>query len=466
MLYPKDVVDFIKNDTILSRRFNDIADDLNATEKVLNYSCDVELWMYSEGVRVSRAVRKYLFFLSSMEKIFNTIHSSFGKTSGVERGRIDDLPAQTSAREMLSIAQYLYYLNSHGIQGSVLECGSFKGFSSCCLSWACHYLNRTLIVADSFQGLPDIGNSLYKVKRGDFKGDFDLVKSNIEHYGNIQNVKFIKGWFNESLRNFKEDLCLLWMDVDLYSSAKDVLQNVFNNLTKGGVVFSHEFSAGYMSSDGVIDEKGAHDVMLALHDYFKENTIPYKAKHLMEDTGIIVPNISKNMNIILHTYSSNVLIDVLNNYSAFDVKILNSIHKRGPTQIAHFILRRSYKNTTRSAYCIDSVGGQNIRYQPRVFARKDEEFTMTGWAIDTDQKKPATCVFIKIGQQYYPAVYGRERVDLAIVYRNEFLKNSGFIAYIPTKSLDVGEYGITIVIVSADGKTYTEEDTGHSITIV
>lgn len=55
---------------------------------------------------------------------------------------------------MIPIAIYLYYLKSNGVNGKVLECGVFKGGSTCCLSHICDYLDLELIAADSFEGLP------------------------------------------------------------------------------------------------------------------------------------------------------------------------------------------------------------------------------------------------------------------------------------------------------------------------
>ena len=75
---------------------------------------------------------------------------------------------------MIPIAIYLYYLKSYGIQGKILECGVFKGGSTCCLSHICDYLGLELIAADSFEGLP---TSVGYYGKGDFKGSLQEVKT-------------------------------------------------------------------------------------------------------------------------------------------------------------------------------------------------------------------------------------------------------------------------------------------------
>lgn len=164
MIYPRDVVSFINENRALRERFPEV---LVANEKDLfrepSMESDLafERWMIRDGIRQSPAVRKYLSYLSIMSSIFELIFAFFLKENPGREGKKDELAVATSPDEMLFIARSLYILDSYGVKGAVLECGCFKGFSSCCLSWACDYLGRDLIVADSFQGLPDVEHTFY-----------------------------------------------------------------------------------------------------------------------------------------------------------------------------------------------------------------------------------------------------------------------------------------------------------------
>lgn len=187
-----------------------------------------------------------------------------------------------------------------------MECGCFKGFSSSCLSWVSNYFGRKLIVADSFEGLPDVGHKYYEP--GDFKGDFETVKKNISTFGRIDNVEFIKGWYSETLKGFSREIALLWMDVDLYQSATDVLNNVYRSINKGGVIFSHEFDNKFFENGYI--KKGNGEVTDAIKDYFDKNKINYKAKYLVGCTGIVVPFVQEE-EILISSDVKSLYIKVL-----------------------------------------------------------------------------------------------------------------------------------------------------------
>jgi len=201
---------------------------------------------------------------------------------------------------MIPIAIYLYYLKSHGVQGKVLECGVFKGGSTCCLSHICDYLNLELIAADSFEGLP-ASDGYYG--KGDFKGSFQEVQSNVERLGKPEVVTYVKGWFNESLKNFNEDLMIIWLDVDLKQSVIDVLTETFHRLVVNGIIFC----------DGLGENRDFQDDHLVpgssesagILDYFKKNHISHKAVYSgYGHMGLIVPNTQEDDQII---YSSKLI---------------------------------------------------------------------------------------------------------------------------------------------------------------
>lgn len=200
----------------------------------------------------------------------------------------DDLWACGWAGEgMLVLASYLYYLHSHGVRGAVLECGVFKGGSTCCLSWVCDYLGLKLIAADSFCGLPDSDNAYYR--KGDFSGGLDEVTRNVTRLGRIESVEFVRGWYTDSLKGLDEPLMMIWLDVDLYSSVIDALTHAFPLLVPDGVIFSdglgqyRNFANGRLQRDS--GECGG------IIDYFAAQGVDHKAiftsyGHL----GLIVPH--------------------------------------------------------------------------------------------------------------------------------------------------------------------------------
>jgi hypothetical protein len=187
---------------------------------------------------------------------------------------------------MVPLAAYLYYLHSFGITASVLECGVFKGGSTCCLSWACDRLGLKLIAADTFDGLPD--SSLY-YKKGDFKGTLDEVKENLAQYGKLSAVTFMKGLFEDTLKDLTDELMLIFLDVDLRDSVISALTCAYPRLIEGGVLFSDGLGAT-RDFEGQALKRGS-DEAVGIIDYFQERSIPHKACNVGYGSyfGLIVP---------------------------------------------------------------------------------------------------------------------------------------------------------------------------------
>ena len=117
------------------------------------------------------------------------------------------------------------------VNGTVVECGCFKGGSSAALSLVCRLTGRKLIVCDSFEGLPDDETDVVRnyphlrvfgyTDKGMYAGRFDEVQLNIIRYGSIESCSFIRGFFNESLKQLDGPIAFAFLDVELLSSIKD-----------------------------------------------------------------------------------------------------------------------------------------------------------------------------------------------------------------------------------------------------
>lgn len=290
MIYPRDIVEFVEDNLELKKRFPWVNSryPINfSTSKDVDTPLDFEVYMLEEGHQHSEAIRKYLHYLATMYDTFTHILHYFPAVSKYKVHKDFSSTTGTAPFELMYHAMYLYYLDSHGVEGDVVECGAFKGFSACCLSWACHYLGRRLIVADSFSGLPENETDPY-YEKGDFRGDLEEVQSNIANLGRIESVDFVQGFFSDSLKDFQRPLCLLWMDVDLYESTMDVMDNLYGNLQPGGVVMSHELFEQSFENDQLKRTLGPAK---ALYDFFSQREIPYQAIPLESGSGLVVPTL-------------------------------------------------------------------------------------------------------------------------------------------------------------------------------
>ena len=290
MIYPKGIHEFVINDSSLRNRFPAVSaiQSVNTAPLPGTVANDLafEEYMLTEGYNRSRAIRKYLHFLSLTYDIFNEIYQFFPKINPNSTHKDDTSALGTAPFELFYHAMYLYYLDSWGVAGDVIECGTYKGFSACCLSWVCSYLGRRLIVADSFEGLPENTTDPY-YKKGDFCGQFDEVRANIEDFGKIEYVDFIKGFYDTSLRGFDRPLCMVWMDVDLYESSTDILVNLFQCLSADGVLISHELFAERDFENCLL--KPTIGPAKALHAFFAGHGISYQAMPLENGSGLVVP---------------------------------------------------------------------------------------------------------------------------------------------------------------------------------
>lgn len=158
------------------------------------------------------------------------------------------VPSGTSLLVHLTLARALLSVPPD-LKGDVIECGVWKGASSCSLSLLCQLTGRRLLVCDSFDGLPDTGLELYDTPHlgvygyltgGMFRGRFDEVSSNIKQFGAIEVCDFVPGFFKDSLQNLKRPLVFAFLDVDRYSSTQECLQAIWPNLQEGSYLFSDD----------------------------------------------------------------------------------------------------------------------------------------------------------------------------------------------------------------------------------
>ena len=186
----------------------------------------------------AKPILRYSHFLVSMSEAFHFIGSHFDRINRLVDSSAKDFEAVASSpAEMLCIANYLYVLRSRGTRGGLVECGCFKGFSTCCLSQACAWLGMQLHVFDSFEGLPPSEGGYYQ--EHDFRGTMEEVTDNLRTFGQPSVVQLHRGFFEDTLPLFKDPFSCIWMDVDLESSARDVM-TLLPALPTDSCVFSHE----------------------------------------------------------------------------------------------------------------------------------------------------------------------------------------------------------------------------------
>jgi hypothetical protein len=141
-----------------------------------------------------------------------------------------------------------------GTPGDLIECGVWRGGSVVFMRGllaAFDVEDRTVWVADSFQGLPPpvlppdvaLGLDLSREKFPSLAIDEDTVKRAFSAHGLLDSqVRFLKGWFADTLSDAPvERLALLRVDGDLYSSTRDALSALYDRVSPGGFVVVDDY---------------------------------------------------------------------------------------------------------------------------------------------------------------------------------------------------------------------------------
>lgn len=121
--------------------------------------------------------------------------------------------------------------------GIGVEVGVYKGGTAHLI---CHAFHDKLVeLYDTFEGLPDTG--VIDLHR---KGDFN--DTSIEHVNKVlkdfNNYSLIKGVFPESANN-QWLIAFAHIDVDLYQSMLNCLENIYKRTIPGGIIVMDDYLA-------------------------------------------------------------------------------------------------------------------------------------------------------------------------------------------------------------------------------
>lgn len=263
----------------------EFADDRCGTSRHFELKgLDAELPTLPAGLELEgQSTADYLLYIGSMWAKFRFIERHFPRCDPKRPvGSKDRYCRGSSALEMLHIANHIYRLRKRGLEGAVCEFGCFKGFSTACLSHACHEAALTLEVFDSFAGLPDSDSEVYEA--GEFCGTLDEVRANVEQFGRLASVRFNPGFFNNSLAGARLTPLLFWMDVDLRSSSADVM-TILDQLPAESCVLSHECSAERFEGGEIVRHDGVDDVIAPILEAMKRLGRPVAGTYLTGDLG-------------------------------------------------------------------------------------------------------------------------------------------------------------------------------------
>jgi len=150
----------------------------------------------------------------------------------------------TSYRAHVAMAAKILEI-APAVEGAIVECGAWKGGTSANLSLVADLTGRTLIVYDSFEGLPPPTEGdrwAHGLATGAFRGELEVVRDNITKGGVIEICDLRKGWFSDSLPSHEEPIVACYFDVDYQQSLHECVLHLWPHLTKSGYMFIDEYT--------------------------------------------------------------------------------------------------------------------------------------------------------------------------------------------------------------------------------
>lgn len=157
------------------------------------------------------------------------------------------------------------------VPGDLIEAGTWRGGAAIMMRGvlAAHEVaDRTVWVADSFQGLPEPDPGRYPADAFDLNYtaeelaiSLEEVRANFGRYGLLDDrVRFVEGWFSDTLPELRDRTwALVRLDGDLYESTIDGLENLYPQLSVGGFL--------------IVDDFGFPNCREAIEDYRRDHGI-------------------------------------------------------------------------------------------------------------------------------------------------------------------------------------------------
>jgi hypothetical protein len=168
------------------------------------------------------------------------------------------------------------------IPGDLIETGVWRGGATIlmrALLKSCGVTDRTVWVADSFEGLPEPDAAKFPTEArgfhgavitksyGRFAASIEDVQANFRAFSLLDDqVRFLKGWFKDTLPHAPiKQLAVMRLDGDYYESTMDALNALYDKLSIGGYVIIDDYAEDlwtncrqavdeFRASRGIVDE--------------------------------------------------------------------------------------------------------------------------------------------------------------------------------------------------------------------
>ena len=165
------------------------------------------------------------------------------------------------------LVRYELFKKSLNVPGDIIECGVFKGVG---LMYWLKLLKiyapgekKRVIGFDTFSKFSSQLKNFEKnsakkyIKEANFKGIDHKKLLSLTKKNGFDNCVLVKGEIKNTVKNFLEKnkglrISLINIDFDTYSGTKTVLKNLYNRVSRGGIIILDEYGkSGWGESDAV-----------------------------------------------------------------------------------------------------------------------------------------------------------------------------------------------------------------------
>jgi hypothetical protein len=172
-----------------------------------------------------------------------------------------------SVQDLLHLYSCVEAIHREGIEGDIVECGSWRGGSSAIMLKRARQLgsNCSIYIYDSFEGLPEArevevdGKKAQKSRSQELawvKADYEDVVDILRKLGIYDHrVHIVKGWFDQTTpQSPVQKVALLHSDGDLYESTRTVLENFYDKVAEHGFVVNNDYGDVWIGAKKAMDE--------------------------------------------------------------------------------------------------------------------------------------------------------------------------------------------------------------------
>jgi O-methyltransferase len=183
-------------------------------------------------------------------RVVRTSEEDYLESGHAATNRAEDAETMLGTRQLDNMQACIMDVVQRGVPGDLLEAGVWRGGMTIFMRGVLQTLgqtDRTVWVADSFEGLPPLDHADERNaswwREGDMAVSLETVRENFRRYGLLDDrVQFLKGFFSATLPTAPiEKLAILRMDADLYQSTADVLEHLYPRLSPGGYLICDDY---------------------------------------------------------------------------------------------------------------------------------------------------------------------------------------------------------------------------------